>query len=57
MPKVTICTDELNEWVYGDKDLTQFTSKDLPPLARRFVEDGYLCIYVDHDGIMYGDEP
>ena len=56
VPCVTQCTQELNEWVYGAKDLTNYTSKELPQLVRRFVEDGYLCIYVDQDGIMYGDD-
>ena len=56
IPYVTQCTQQLNEWVYGDKDLTKYDSRELPPLVRRFVEDGYLCIYVDQDGIMYGDD-
>ena len=56
IPCVTQCTQQLNEWVYGDKDLTKYGSRELPPLVRRFIEDGYLCIYVDQDGIMYGDD-
>ena len=56
LPQVTSCTTELNDWVYGTKDLARYTSKELPTLVRRFVEDAYLCIYVDHDGIMYGGD-
>ena len=56
IPCVTQCTQQLNEWVYGTKDLTNYTSKELPQLVRRFVEDGYLCIYAYQDGIMYGDD-
>ena len=56
LPCVTSCSADLNEWVYGNKDLASYTSKELPPLVRRFVEDAYLCIYVDQDGIMYGGD-
>ena len=55
IPKVTHCTDILQAYVYGDnkKDIDKIISKDLPELVRRFVEDVYLCIYIDHDGVMY----
>ena len=53
LPKVTHCTDELQEFVYGKKDIGNIPSKDLPQLVRRFVEDVYLCIYIDRDGVMY----
>ena len=53
IPKVTHCTDYLQEFVYGKKDIGRMPSKKLPELVRRFVEDAYLCIYIDHDGVMY----
>ena len=53
LPKVTHCTNELQKFVYGMKDIGNIPSKDLPELVRRFVEDAYLCIYIDHDGVMY----
>ena len=53
LPKVTCCTDQLQEYVYGEKDIGKIPSKALPELVRRFVEDVYLCIYIDYDGVMY----
>ena len=53
LPKVTVCTQFLQEYVYGDKDISGVPSKNLPELVRRFVEDVYMCIYIDHDGVMY----
>jgi len=51
-PKVVDCTYQLQEWVYGEKDIIRTTEK-IPDLAHRFVRDGYLCIYVDKEGTMY----
>ena len=53
IPKVTHCTNQLQEHVYGKKDIGNIPSKKLPELVRRFVEDVYLCIYIDRDGVMY----
>ena len=53
LPKVTRCTDQLKKYVYGKKNISKTSSKELPELARRFVQDAYLCIYVDHNRIMY----
>ena len=53
LPKVTHCTDQLQEYVYCKKDISKIPSKNLPELVRRFVEDAYLCIYIDYDGVMY----
>ena len=51
---MTRCTDQLQEYVYsGGKDIGNIPSKTLPEFVRRFVEDAYLCIYIDHDGVMY----
>ena len=50
---MTHCTKDLQEFVYGEKDIGNIPSKDLPELVRRFVGDAYLCIYIDHDGVMY----
>jgi len=47
---VTHCTNQLQEFVYGNRDIGNIPSKNLPELVRRFVEDTYLCIYIDHDG-------
>ena len=52
LPKVTHCTDQLQEFVYGDKDIGNIPTKDLPELVRQFMEDAYLCIYIDQDGVM-----
>ena len=52
LPKVTRCTDQLKTFVYDKKDTDKVSSKQLPELARRFVEDAYLCIYIDPSGIM-----
>ena len=49
LPKVTHCTDQLQEFVYGDKDIGNIPTKDLPELVRQFMEDAYLCIYIDQD--------
>ena len=55
IPKVTHCTGILEEYVYGEnkRDICRILSRELPELVRRYVEDAYLCIYVDHDGVMY----
>jgi len=53
LPKVTVCTHLLQEYVYGDKDISGVPSKTLPELVRWFIEDVYMCIYIDHDGVMY----
>ena len=49
---MTHCTDQLERFVYGKKDIGKIPSKELPDLARRFVQDAYLCIYVEHDETM-----
>ena len=53
LPEVTDCTEPLNSHVYGHKSIVNIESKKLPDLVRRFVEDAYLCIYVDAEGTMY----
>ena len=55
IPKVTRCTEILEQYVYGEnrRDISRILSKELPELVRRYVKDAYLCIYVDHDGVMY----
>ena len=56
LPKVTLCTEPLKKFVYGKKDIGKVPSKQLPDLARRFVQDAYLCIYVEHDGVKCDEE-
>ena len=53
LPKVTVCTTLLQEYVYGGKNISELQSKNPPELVRRFVEDAYMCIYIDPDGVMY----
>jgi len=53
LPKVTVCTQLLQEYVYGKKDITRKPSNNIPDLVRRFVEDVSMCIYIDYDGVMY----
>jgi len=53
LPKVTICTQLLQEYVYGEKNFSGESLKALPELARRFITDAYMCIYIDPDGVMY----
>ena len=53
---MTHCTELLKKFVYGKKDIGKVPSKQLPDLARRFVQDAYLCIYVEHDGVKCDEE-
>jgi len=53
LPKVTVCTHLLQEYVYGEKDITGVPSKTLPEPVRRFIEDAYMCVYIDPEGVMY----
>ena len=58
IPKVTDCSRELNEWVYsGDRTRLMSTQpRQLPELVRRFTQDIYMCVYVQPDVAMYGDD-
>ena len=50
IPSCIDCTDELEEWVYGEthqKDLKKQPAKKLPDLVRRFTQDVYMCVYVE----------
>ena len=51
LPKVTVCTKLLQKFVYSETAISDLPSKNLPELVRRFIEDAYMCIYVepDHD--------
>jgi len=53
IPEVTYCTEELATYVYGHKDISSMELKLVPEVVRRFVQDAYLCIYYDPEGIMY----
>ena len=53
LPKVTHCTSLLQEFVYGKKDIGNIPSESLPELVRQFLEDAYLCVYTNHDGMMH----
>jgi len=50
---VTHRTYQLQEFVYGKRDIGYIPSKNLPELVHQFVKDAYLCIYIDHNGVMY----
>ena len=58
IPKVTDCTHELNEWVYsGDRTRLMSTQpRQLPELVRRFTQDIYMCVYIQPDVALYGDD-
>ena len=53
LPKVTLCTQVIKDYVYGKKDISGNQLRNLPELVRRFVEDVSMCVYIDHDGVMY----
>lgn len=53
LPVITDCTDIINGHVYGHRSIANVESKKLPELVRRFMEDAYLCIYIDTEGTMY----
>ena len=59
IPKVTDCTHTLNDWVYPpNSDRTRLMSTQswqLPELVRRFTQDAYMCVYIQPDVAMYGD--
>ena len=58
IPCVTEVTKELNEWVYSGNVDRLMTSKsyEIPECVRRFTQDGYMCVYVNPDLEMYGDD-
>ena len=55
---MTDCTRELNEWVYsGDRTRLMSTQpRQLPELVHRFTQDIYMCVYIQPDVAMYGDD-
>ena len=53
LPCVRRCTNDIMRSVYNNKKIANEPLKSLPNLSRRFVEDTYLCIYFDPDGVMY----
>jgi len=56
IPKGVDCTQDLNEWVYsgdGHKRLLNTPPRELPEYVRRFTQDVYMCVYVNHDVGMY----
>lgn len=56
IPKGVDCTHDLNEWVYsgdGHKRLLNTPPRELPEYVRRFTQDVYMCVYVNHDVGMY----
>ena len=55
---MTDCTRELNELVYsGDRTRLMSTQpRQLPELVRRFTQDIYMCVYIQPDVAMYGDD-
>jgi len=54
IPLVKRCSVDINKSVYDEKDFeAKLHTLPKASLSRRFVEDTYLCIYVDPDGVMY----
>ena len=56
IPKGVDCTHDLNEWVYSGDDhkrLLNTPPRELPEYVRRFTQDVYMCVYVNHDVGMY----
>ena len=56
IPDVRLCTNEVEEHIYKNKDLVATPLNKLPELARRFVRDAYLCIYADPQRSMFEDD-
>ena len=58
IPCVTDVTKELKEWVYSGNVNRLMNSKpyEIPECVRRFTQDGYMCVYVNPNLEMYGDD-
>ena len=56
VPLVTDVTQVLQQWVYSGNNtanrqrLLNAPERDLPELVRRFMQDTYMCIYINADG-------
>ena len=59
VPKVVDVTDELQDWIYSptasEDRLMNTPARDIPEYVRRFTQDIYMCVYVNPDLDMYGD--
>ncbi len=55
IPKGIDCTKELNKWVYCEDHhrLLNTPPRELPEYVRRFVQDVYMCVYIQPDVGMY----
>ena len=52
-------TVELQEWIYSCDNLDRLMNtpaKNIPEHVRRFTQDIYMCVYVNPDLDMYGDD-
>lgn len=50
IPLCIDCTTAIEDWVYSKqhrKELKKQSGKNLPDLARRFIQDMYMCVYVE----------
>ena len=48
IPLCIDCTKTIEDWVYSKQHKKKKQSgKNLPDLARRFIQDMYMCVYVE----------
>ena len=59
IPRVVDVTVELQEWIYSCDNLDRLMNtpaKNIPEYVRRFTQDIYMCVYVNPELDMYGDD-
>ena len=59
IPRVIDVTGLLKDWVYDashGQRLKDTPIKQIPEIVRRFTQDIYMCVYVNPDLDMYGDD-
>ncbi|XP_019849469.1 PREDICTED: ubiquitin carboxyl-terminal hydrolase CYLD-like [Amphimedon queenslandica] len=59
VPRVVDVTAGLQDWIYSptasEDRLMNTPARDIPEYVRRFTQDIYMCVYVNPDLDMYGD--
>ena len=56
IPKGVDCMHDLDEWVYSGDDHKRLLNTppwNLPEYVRRFTQDLCMCVYLNHDVLMY----
>ena len=59
IPRVVDVTQDLQDWVYNPENrqkLKDSPSKSIPEYVRRFTQDIYMCVYVNPDLDLYGED-